>query len=124
MAAVKRRAPRRYRLISGLYRRTDSSDCFPADALCQKPGHGHGRVSASRRASQTSASSREVPHISACGCRPEQQAGRSGLPKIAQRRSSPSCTQRTPAGLPFGMPGIGLVIDGAIQHAPQSGRHA
>ncbi|MGF6809468.1 hypothetical protein OKW30_004594 [Paraburkholderia sp. Clong3] len=27
-------------------------------------------------------------------------------------------------GLPFGMPGIGLEIDGAIQHAPQSGRHA
>jgi hypothetical protein len=26
--------------------------------------------------------------------------------------------------LPFGMPGIGLVIDGAMQHAPQSGRHA
>jgi hypothetical protein len=30
--------------------------------------------------------------------------------------------QRTPAGLPFGMPGIALVMDGAIQHAPQFGR--
>ncbi|MBS1206680.1 MAG: hypothetical protein H6R25_3579 [Proteobacteria bacterium] len=27
------------------------------------------------------------------------------------------------AGLPLGMPGIGLVMDGAVQHAPQSGRH-
>ncbi|APR34761.1 hypothetical protein BTO02_04240 [Paraburkholderia sp. SOS3] len=84
----------------------------------------NGRVSCSSRASQTSASARDAPHISACGCKPEQQAGRSGLPKIAQRRSSPSCAQRTPAGLPSGMPGIGLEMDGAIQHAPQPGRHA
>jgi len=27
--------------------------------------------------------------------------------------------QRTPAGLPLGMPGIGLVMEGAMQHAPQ-----
>jgi hypothetical protein len=36
------------------------------------------------------ASSREAPHISACGCSPEQQAGRSGEPKIAHCWSSPS----------------------------------
>jgi hypothetical protein len=30
----------------------------------------------------------------------------------------------TPAGLPSGMPGIGLEIDGAMQHAPQPGRHS
>jgi hypothetical protein len=29
-----------------------------------------------------------------------------------------------PAGLPLGMPGIGEVIDGAMQHAPQPGRHS
>jgi len=58
------------------------------------------------------------------GCKPEQQAGRRASPKIAQRRSSPSWTQRTPAGLPFGMPGIALEIDGAMQHAPQLSRHA
>jgi oxygen-independent coproporphyrinogen-3 oxidase len=29
-----------------------------------------------------------------------------------------------PAGLPWGMPGIGLDIDGAMQHAPQVGRHS
>lgn len=28
----------------------------------------------------------------------------------------------TPAGFPFGIPGIGLLIDGAMQQAPQSGR--
>jgi hypothetical protein len=31
--------------------------------------------------------------------------------------------QGTPAGLPFGMPGIGVLIDGAMQHAPHAGRH-
>lgn len=30
--------------------------------------------------------------------------------------------QRTPAGLPFGMPGIGELIEGAVQQAPQPGR--
>ena len=30
--------------------------------------------------------------------------------------------QRTPAGLPSGMPGIGLLIDGAMQQAAQEGR--
>lgn len=34
-----------------------------------------------------------------------------------------SCTQGTPAGFPSGMPGIGLVIEGATQHAPHRGRH-
>jgi hypothetical protein len=28
-----------------------------------------------------------------------------------------------PAGLPSGMPGMGLVMDGAMQQAPQPGRH-
>jgi hypothetical protein len=26
--------------------------------------------------------------------------------------------------LPSGMPGMGLVMDGAMQHAPQPGRHS
>ena len=30
--------------------------------------------------------------------------------------------QRTPAGLPLGMPGIGDVIEGAVQHAPHPAR--
>ena len=29
-----------------------------------------------------------------------------------------------PAGLPCGMPGIGDEMDGAMQHAPQPGRHS
>jgi oxygen-independent coproporphyrinogen-3 oxidase len=60
--------------------------------------------------------------MSADGAKPPQQAGRSGWPKMAQRKSSVSCTQRTPAGLPLGMPGIALEIDGAMQQAPQLGR--
>ncbi|WP_230514077.1 hypothetical protein [Limnobaculum parvum] len=32
--------------------------------------------------------------------------------------------QRTSAGLPSGMPGIGLDIDNPIQHAPQPVRHS
>ena len=43
---------------------------------------------------------------------------------MAQRRSSVSCTQRTPAGLPCGMPGMGEEIEGAMQHAPQPARQS
>lgn len=68
------------------------------------------------------ACSRRSPHISADGCKPPQNAGRSGWPKMRQRLSSASCTQRTPAGFPSGMPGIGLVMEGAMQQAPQLGR--
>jgi hypothetical protein len=37
--------------------------------------------------------------------------------------SASSWTQGTPAGLPSGMPGMALVMDGAMQQAPQPGRH-
>lgn len=73
---------------------------------------------------QRIACARLVPHISIDGCSPEQQAGRSGRPKIEQRFAASSCTQRTPAGLPRGMPGIGLEIEGAVQHAPHAGRQS
>jgi len=81
-----------------------------------------GRVACSNRASQVSACSRDAPHISAEGCNPAQKAGRSGFPKTSQRWSSVSCAQRTPAGLPCGMPGRGEVMDGAMQQAAQLGR--
>jgi hypothetical protein len=35
-----------------------------------------------------------------------------------------SWTQRTPAGLPWGMPGMGEEIDRAMQQAPQPGRQS
>ena len=44
------------------------------------------------------------------------------MPKIRHRLSLPSWTHLTPAGFPFGIPGIGLLIDGAMQHAPQLSR--
>ena len=81
-----------------------------------------GAVARSSRAIQPIACSRELPHISAEGCSPAQKAGRSGRPKMAQPLSSINCTQRTPAGLPLGMPGIGEVMEGAVQQAPQPGR--
>jgi hypothetical protein len=42
--------------------------------------------------------------------------------EMRQALSASSCTQRTPAGLPCGMPGIGELMDGAMQQAPQWGR--
>lgn len=38
---------------------------------------------------------------------------------MRHRCMSSSCTQRTPAGLPSGMPGMGDEMEGAIQQAPQ-----
>jgi hypothetical protein len=52
-----------------------------------------------------------------------QVCGRWSRPKIRQRLSSESWTQRTPAGLPFGIPGIGDEIEMAMQQAPQPTRH-
>jgi hypothetical protein len=84
--------------------------------------YSDGLVSCSNRFSQIIACSRDPPHISAEGCKLAQKAGRSGRPNIAQRSSSVSCTQRTPAGLPSGMPGNGVLMEGAMQQAAQLGR--
>jgi hypothetical protein len=69
------------------------------------------------------ACSRLSPHIISLGCREPQTAGRSGRPKILQRSSSSSWMQRTPAGLLIpltrGIPGMGELIDGAMQQAAQ-----
>jgi len=51
-----------------------------------------------------------------------QNAGRSGRPNSRQRSASSNCTHGTPAGLPCGMPGIGEVIEGAVQQAAQPDR--
>jgi hypothetical protein len=58
------------------------------------------------------------------GLNPTQNAGRAGSPKIAHRISGNTCAHGIPAGLPCGMPGIGEVIDGAMQHAPQPVRQS
>jgi hypothetical protein len=70
------------------------------------------------------ACSRELPHMAASGMSEVQTMGRSGRPNKRQRRASSSCTQGTPAGLPRGMPGIGELIEGAVQQAAQPGRHS
>jgi hypothetical protein len=41
-------------------------------------------------------------------------SGRSDLPNNAHKFTSVNCIQRMPAGLPFGMPGIGEDIDGGL----------
>jgi hypothetical protein len=64
------------------------------------------------------ACSRELPHISTEGRRLMQTAGRSDEPNSRQRICASSCTQRSPAGFPSGMPGMGEEIDGAMQQAP------
>lgn len=63
-----------------------------------------------------------LPHISIVGFSELQTLGRSGRPNRRQRFSGSSCTQRSPAGLPWGKPGMGEVMDGAVQQAPQPGR--
>jgi len=85
---------------------------------------GYGCVASSSRARYSSASALLWPHISMLGRRLLQTAGRSGHPKMRQRFSGVSWTQRTPAGLPLLMSGIGDEIDGAMQQAAQPGRHS
>lgn len=67
---------------------------------------------------------REVLHISSDGWSPAQTLGRNGEPKILQRCCASSWTQGVLAGLPLGIPGMGLEMEGAVQHAPQSGRQS
>lgn len=70
------------------------------------------------------ASSRFVWHISSEARRLLHTLGRWIDPKMLHKLSSDNCTHLTFAGLPFGIPGIGLDIEGAMQHAPQSLRHS
>lgn len=63
-------------------------------------------------------------HISREGWSPAHTFGRKGEPKILQRCCASSCTQGVLAGLPLGIPGMGLVMEGAVQHAPQSRRQS
>jgi len=77
-----------------------------------------GRVAASRFANQINACSRDSPHISSEGCKPAQQEGRSGWPKIVQRKSSARFRHGCPAGL------FNEEMEGAMQQAPHPGRHS
>lgn len=56
--------------------------------------------------------------------KPRHTLGRSGLPNIVQRLSDDRLTQRTPAGFPLGMPGMGELMDMAMQQAPHPARHS
>jgi len=91
--------------------------------LCRASGLGCGLVSSSKNVSIANASWAELPHISKEGFKRLQTAGLSGLPNRRQRLSGVNWIHRTPAGLPWGMPGMGDEMDGAIQHAPQPAVH-
>lgn len=69
------------------------------------------------------ASARQVPHISGDGCKEAHTAGRSGELNMVQRISASRWIQGTPAALPSGIPGMGELMDGAIQQAPQKALH-
>lgn len=83
-----------------------------------------GAVTCSSQVNQARASSAESRHISGMGRRRLHTNGRVGRPNNWQRLSAVNCTQRTPAGLPSGMPGIGDEIERAIQQAPQPTRQS
>jgi hypothetical protein len=97
-------------------------------SVCASPApfqdNEEGKVDTSSCRRKTIACSRVAPHISDDGCKFEQTAGRVWWPNSLQPDSSSSWLQRMPAGLPFGIPGIGEEIDGAIQQAPQPVRHS
>lgn len=92
--------------------------------LPTKPQWRDGIVESSSAVSIVIASSALVPHIAICGRSRVHTAGRSGFPNNAHRLESVNWTQRMPAGLPCGIPGIGEEIEGAMQHAPQPERHS
>src|SRR5690606_36910769 len=52
-----------------------------------------------------------------------QTLGRSGFPNSAHRPVSLRWMHRSPARLPWGMPGMIELMEGAMQHAPQPARH-
>lgn len=85
---------------------------------------GQGAVKASSWIRYVNAALRSSKHISLDACKLRQTSGLNSDPKIIQRFSSDSWIHLVLAGLPCGIPGIGLDIEGAMQQAPQSIRHS
>ena len=83
----------------------------------------HDAVACSHQVSICIASSALSPHASSSAMNSAHTLGRSGEPKMSQRRSGVRCAHTTPAGLPLGIAGNAEVIEGAIQQAPQPSRH-
>jgi len=70
------------------------------------------------------ASCRLLPHTIGSGLNWAQTCGRRTSPHNSHRASTIKCRHATPAGLPLGIFGNGVDIDGAMQHAPQPGRQS
>src|SRR5690606_26540730 len=97
---------------------------FASTASSLSSSSGEGQVRRSNSIRYEYACSKLSPHISSLGRSRLQTSGRSGCPYNLQRLSSVSWTQRTPAGLPSGIPGMGDEIDRAMQQAPHPTRHS
>jgi hypothetical protein len=81
-------------------------------------------VAASRPESISIASAVLAPQFSVLAANCRHKPGYEGEAQSAQRRVTKSrFEQAVPAGLPVGIPGKGVVIEGAIQQAPQFSRH-
>lgn len=83
-----------------------------------------GDVNSSQSVKITIASCLLLPHISGCGGKELQKSGRSGRPNKAHCSFAVKCTHLSPDFLPLGIPKNGVVMDGAIQHAPHPVRHS
>jgi hypothetical protein len=70
------------------------------------------------------ASTAELPQIRKSGLKPLHTAGRFGSLKMPHLKSCVKWMHLTPPGFPSGMPGIGELIEGKMQHAPHPGRHS
>lgn len=60
-----------------------------------------------------------LPQKRGSALKPPHTLGLSGEWNMAHRKSCVRWRQRTPAGLPLGMPGMGEDMEGAMQQAPQ-----
>ena len=69
------------------------------------------------------ASSLFFPQVYSSGIKSLHTLGLDGSPNMAQLKSFNSCIQASPACFPFGIPGMGDEIEGAVQHAPQFDLH-
>lgn len=65
-----------------------------------------------------------VPHTSIVAEKSLHTLGLDSSPNNLHKLFSSSWIQRSPAALPFGIPGMGELILGAIQQAPQPNLHA
>lgn len=103
---------------------SQSTVYFQGNSACAHLSTESGAVRRSSSDKMANASSLVSPHMSLDGCNCTHTSGLSGLPNSLHLLSSVNCTQRTPAGFPSGIPGIGDEIEITIQQAAQPERQS